>query len=214
LWEAKSAIGENLVTDYDPPPVQKWRGEIGDVVLKCQIDLDVEEENRNDLKNVLVRPDVNPRKNEALRKAHEAKLKKVRLEASTNSEKYKQLNVALKELNEEPIAESENVTPNNNNEAIRRNKKRKVLKTFREYTNPKDTEGKFKGWSHRAAMDMRVAIRNLSVVDDKVLLFRRVYRHIYMEGKGGAKKQKIVQEEECIDNYEEEMWGLTAVTPV
>jgi hypothetical protein len=213
LWEAKSAIGENLVTDYDPPPVRKWRGEIGDVVLKCQIDLDVEEENRNDLKNVLVRPDVNPRKNEALRKAHEAKLKKVRLEAS-NSEKYKQLNVALKELNEEPIAESENVTPNNNNEAIRRNKKRKVLKTFREYTNPKDTEGKFKGWSHRAAMDMRVAIRNLSVVDDKVLLFRRVYRHIYMEGKGGAKKQKIVQEEECIDNYEEEMWGLTAVTPV
>jgi hypothetical protein len=62
---------------------------------------------------------------------------------------------------------------------------------------------------------MRDAIQILKIVDKKDLLFRRVYRHIYMEEKGGAKKQKRVQEQECPENYEEDMWGLTAeVTPV
>ena len=63
---------------------------------------------------------------------------------------------------------------------------------------------------------MRDAIQILKIVDKKDLLFRRLYRHIYMEEKGGAKKQKrIQQEQECPDNYEEDMWDLTVeVTPV
>ena len=45
-----------------------------------------------------------------------------------------------------------------------RTKKRKRLKTFREYTNPKDAEGKFKGWSVRAANDMRDSIAILGIL--------------------------------------------------
>jgi hypothetical protein len=213
LWEAKSALGANLVTDYDTPEIRRDVGEISDVFLKCQIDLDhVPEENDSNWNNcVLVKPNVNPRKYEALRKATNARLKQVRLKAS-GSDKYKQLNDAL--IEEQACEVSEN-TPPVLLDQTRCKKKRKVLKTFREYTNPKDSEGKFKGWSTRAATHMRDAIQILKIVDKKDLLFRRIYRHIYMEEKGGAKKQKRVQEQECPDNYEEDMWGLTAeVTPV
>jgi hypothetical protein len=161
---------------------------------------------------VLVKPDANPRKYESLRKANNALLKNIRLRAA-ESDKYRQLENALSET--ACAQESENTPPVLLVDQDRCKKKRKVLKAFREYTNPKDTEGKFKGWSTRAANDMRDAILKLKRVDNKDLLFRRVYRHIYKEEKGGAKKKKRVQEQECPDNYEEDMWGLAAeVTPV
>jgi len=210
LWEAKSALGANLVTDYDIPEKRKNVGEISDVVLKCQINMDhVPEENDDDWSNqVLVKPATNPRKYESLRKANNALLKNIRLNAA-ESHKYRQLENALSE--ETAYAqEAENTPPGLLVDQDRCKKKRKVLKGFREYTNPNDTEGKFKGWSGRAANDMRDAILILKVVDRKDLLFRRVYRHIYKEEKGGAKKKKKVQQQECPDNYEEDMWGLTA----
>ena len=96
-----------------------------------------------------------------------------------------------------------------------RNKKRKRLKTFREYTNPKDAEGKFKGWSICAATnDMRNSIAILGVVGRHDRLFRRVYRHIYRENKGNGWRKKIATKEEAPENYEVEMWGLTAKTTV
>jgi len=88
-----------------------------------------------------------------------------------------------------------------------------VLKGFREYTTAKGMEGKFKGWSSRAANDMKEAIMALKKVEKKDLLFRQVYREIYKEAKG-AKKQKRVQEQEAPDNYEEDMWDLTASAQV
>lgn len=209
LWEAKMALGDTLVTDYDTTQVRKFASEISDIVLKCQINLDVENELEDpDLMNhVLVKYAVSPRKYDSLRKGNETALNKVRLVAK-DSDRWKQLKSALSNQDD-----AENAAPDCLDQE-KRNKKRKVLKGFREYTTAKDTEGKFKGWSGRASTDMKEAIMALKTVEKKDLLFRRVYREIYSEAKGGAKKQKRVQEQETPDNYEEDMWDLTATAQV
>jgi hypothetical protein len=96
-----------------------------------------------------------------------------------------------------------------------RSKKRKVLKTFREYTNPKDEEGKFKGWSTRAANDMKELIMALNTVTPKQKLFWKFYRSFYIQrSKGGGKNKKTVEEESGPSNYEVDVWGLPPITPV
>jgi len=211
LWEAKLALGDTFVTDYDTPEAQKYHFEFSDIVLKCQINLDVEDDIENDadlMNRVLVKHEVNPRKYDSIKKRQETLLKKVRLQAS-NNEKYRQLKNAMDEKDN-----AENTAPALRDDEAQRHKKRKVLKGFREYTTAKGTEGKFKGWSSRAANDMKEAIMALKKVEKKDLLFRQVYREIYKEAKGGAKKQKRVQEQEAPDNYEEDMWDLTASAQV
>ena len=204
LWEAKTSLGDRLITDYDTANDRMYHGEIGDIVLKCQIDLDVEED-EVDWDKILVKQDVNPQKYDSLHKAADTKLKKLRQLASTG-EKYKKFKMALDE--EGSGAEEENAMFES------RNKKRKVLKAFREYTNPKDEEGKFKGWSTRAANDMKAHMRRLAIVTPKDKLFRRVYRRIYQESKIHTGKKKKATEEEVPENYEVEMWGLTENTIV
>ena len=157
-----------------------------------------------DWNKILVRSSVNHRKYESLCKATNTRLKQVRQLAS-NSDRYKEFKSALNEGSEE---ESTDV------DLESRTKKRKRLKTFCEYTNPKDAEGKFKGWSIRAANDMRNSIAILGVVGRHDRLFRRVYRHIYRENKGNGGRKKIATEEEAPENYEVEMWGLTAKSTV
>jgi hypothetical protein len=204
LWEAKMKLGNLLITDYDTTTEDgvESAGEIADVVLKCQIDMDVQADEQ-DWNKILVKP-TNHRKYESLRKATNARLKTLR-QLARNSDKYKEFKSALDEGNEE---ESTDV------DLESRTKKRKRLKAFREYTNPKDAEGKFKGWSNRAATDMRDSIQILGIVNAKDKLFRRVYRHIYRENKGNAGKKKIATEEAPPENYEVEMWALTAKTTV
>jgi hypothetical protein len=205
LWEAKMKLGNLLITDYDTTTEDgvESAGEIADVVLKCQIDMDVQADEQ-DWNKILVKPTVNHRKYESLRKATNARLKTLR-HSARNSDKYKEFKSALDEGSEE---ESTDV------DLESRTKKRKRLKAFREYTNPKDAEGKFKGWSMRAASDMRDSIQLLGIVNAKDKLFRRVYRHIYRENKGNAGKKKIATEEAPPENYEVEMWALTAKTTV
>ena len=195
---------ESLITDYETTEEGgESAGEMADVVLKCQIDMDAKEDEQ-DWNKILVKSSVNHRKYESLRTATNAKLKRLRQVAS-NSDKYKEFKIALDEGSEE---ESTDV------DVESRTKKRKRLKTFREYTNPKDAEGKLKGWSVRAANDMRDSIAILGVVDAKDRLFRRVYRRIYRENKGNSGRKRIVTEEAAPENYEVVMWGLTAKTTV
>jgi hypothetical protein len=204
LWEAKTKLGNLLITDYDTAEDTSGEsaGEImADVVLKCQIDLDVQEDEQ-DWNKILVKSSVNHQKYELLRKAANARLKQVRQLAS-NSDRYKEFKIALNEGSEEEPTDVDLES---------RTKKRKRLKTFREYTNPNDAEGKFKGWSICAANDMRNSIAILGVVSCHYRLLRRVYCHIYRENKGNAGRKKIATEEEAPENYEVEMWGLTAKT--
>ena len=174
-----------MITDYDAAEDTSGEsaGEMADVVLKCQIDLDVQEDEQ-DWNKILVKSSVNHRKYESLRKAANARLKQVQQLAS-HSDRYKEFKSALNEGSEE---ESTDI------DLESRTKKRKRLKTFREYTNPKDAEGKFKGWSICAATnDMRNSIAILGVVGRHDRLFRRVYRHIYRENKGNVEERKLQQ---------------------
>ena len=114
-----------MVTDYDSPEIRSDVGEISNVFLKCQIDLDhvPEEIDSNWNNRVLVKPNVNPRRYEALRQANNARLKQVCLKAS-GSDKYKQLNDAL--IEEQACKVSGN-TPPVLLDQTRCKKKRKVL---------------------------------------------------------------------------------------
>jgi hypothetical protein len=189
LWEAKLALGDRLITNYDTPKEWELVGEMSeDVVLKCHIDLGVQED-KHDWDKILVKVDGgNPRKYDLLRKANDTKPKQLRLLAS-NSAKYKKFKEALNEGCDQSSSSSMDEAATTES----RSKKRKVLKEFCEYTNPKDEEGKFNGWSTRAAIDMRDSIRALTNVGPKERLFRRVYCHIYQDNKGSARKKKRVQ---------------------
>jgi predicted RNA-binding protein len=112
-----------------------YHSEIGEVVPKCQIDMDVEED-EVDWDKILVKQEVNPQKHESLCKATDSKLKKLRQlpSASEKYKKYKQM--ALDE--EGSGAEEENAIIE-----IIRNKKRKVLKAFRSSNGVGSTRRKF-----------------------------------------------------------------------
>ena len=60
LWDAKLALRDTSVTDHDAPEVQKYTSEMSDIVLKCKINLNVEDESEDaDLMNhVLVKYEV------------------------------------------------------------------------------------------------------------------------------------------------------------
>lgn len=100
LWEAKTKLGNLLITDYETTEDGgESAGEMADVVLKCQIDMDAKEDEQ-DWNKILVKSSVNHRKYESLRTATNAKLKRLRQIAS-NSDKYKEFKIALDEGSEE-----------------------------------------------------------------------------------------------------------------
>jgi hypothetical protein len=128
LWEAKTSLGDRLKTDYNTAKDRMYHVKIGDIVLKCHIDMDVEED-EVDWDKILVKQEVNPQKHESLRKATDTKLKKHWQLASTGEKYKKKFKMALDEKGSG--AEEENAIIES------RNKKRIELKAFREYTNPK-----------------------------------------------------------------------------
>ena len=71
-----------------------------------------------------------------------------------------------------------------------RTKKRKILKSFQEYTNSNEDEGKFKGWSLRAGEELSRLTEKLSKVTSKEKLFRRAYRHTFKQKLVASGKKK------------------------
>jgi hypothetical protein len=94
-----------------------------------------------------------------------------------------------------------------------RSKKRKLLRTFREYTNPNENEGQFKGWSKRAATDMKELCAKLqSNPIEKKQLFWAAYRQTYQnkQDSAGKKKKKVVLEPVDL-NYVQDIWNIGGI---
>lgn len=205
LWEAKLTYRGILVTDYDSDNERKNKEDIGDAYVKLEVNLEHNEEEGDGLvigsfKNVLIHKG-DPSYQE-LHKKTELALKKVRRIAKGNV-KYKEL---VKQLDEElqEHGEEDHIFQH-------KAKRRKVLKSFREYTNPQDDEGRFKGWSHRAAIDMKELIAKMSIDGTREKLFRAGYRLTYQEKQqSGAKKKRSAQESTMV-NYENDIWGLETI---
>ena len=86
-------------------------------------------------------------------------------------------------------------------------KKRKLLRTFREYTNPNDNGGKFKGWSIRAAKDMADLCTQLNMDTNKEKLLRAAYRMTFHKRNKPQSKKKNVDAVIDVD-YATEIWGI------
>ena len=202
LWEAKLNYKDILVTDYDSDNERKNKENIGDAYVKLEVNLEPNEGGTDDVttsdfKDVLVR-EGDPTYVELHRKT-QMELKKVRGIARGNA-KYKDL---LKQLEEELQERGED-----DHVFQHKAKRRKVLKSFREYTNPQDDEGRFKGWSHRAAVDMKELIAKVSVDGPREKKFRAGYRLTYREKQQSSAKKKRPAQESTMVNYENDIWGL------
>ena len=84
-------------------------------------------------------------------------------------------------------------------------KRRKTMKSLREYTVHQNEEGKFKGWSSRAAGDMPTLCRKVREGKEDYEQFRKAYHEIYSSRNQG--KQKAFPEP-IIDVDYSELWDL------
>jgi hypothetical protein len=219
LWEAKLHFKEKLKTDYNSPKEIKDMAEISQAFMQCEINLEaVEIEDEQEWKYILVPEQEGA--HEFYEKATIEAHTKVR-QASRKNPKYKAFKKALDEKEKEEETEGAG-EENQENEASTaaageaRNKRRKTLKALREYTNPKEDEGRFKGWSSRAADDMTSHVVALSQSTRERDVFNKMYRHVYRKRQGlaasGRKRKEI---EELINpNYAVDQWGLQGYSAV
>lgn len=214
LWEAKLKQKELLVTDYDNDEDRSGKLNIGDAFLKMEINVELQDEDdleTSSFENLLV--EEGDPLYQGLHKKTEAALKKVRRLAKKN-DKYKEIK---KQLDQGVGEELQRITQDDEREegsgkeqeamVEHRVKRRRMLKSFREYTNPKDNEGRFKGWSTRAADDMAELINKVRNEGTKEKRFRAAYRLTYHKKQSSSKKKKVLQETTNV-NYETDIWGL------
>ena len=185
-----------------------------------------------DYENILV-PESTGALYRDLREKTESALKKARRAARSN-ERYKELKKILEQEEWRKAATAARTTedvlpaddrgrsrpPVDNDERViqeqeQRTKKRKILKSFREYTNPHDDEGRFKGWSRRASEEMAVLHATLTeeIHTTRAKLFRAAYRMNFRANRKGGKKKQVVQES-APANYQSNIWGLDDIPEV
>jgi hypothetical protein len=89
----------------------------------------------------------------------------------------------------------------------RMKKRRKLLKTFREYTVRQTTEGKFKGWSKRASDEMTAISKKLAKEGQsgRSKMFNAAYRQVY--GTRSNEKRKADEIDDEPVDYSE-LWDL------
>jgi hypothetical protein len=176
-----------------------------------------------DYENILV-PESTGALYRDLRKKTEAALKKARRAARTNG-KYKDVKKSI-EKEEATMATNDVVPPAgdgsppvvDDEEQVlqeQRAKKRKILKSFREYTNPQEDEGRFKGWSRRASEEMESLQMTLNeeMGTTRARLFRAAFRMNFRESQRSGKKKRVVQES-APPNYQSNIWGLGDIPQV
>jgi hypothetical protein len=213
LWEAKLEYKSGLKTDYDIARDRCHAVEISEGILQCQINLNVDEEDEDNWSKILVKKDDDPVIYSSVKKASDALLKQVRQSARTN-EKYKMFGSGVEAVDDDVNS------PTQNSEApaeihAKRTKKRKVLQGFREYTNPKDDEGKFKGWSTRAKIDMNELMEALNQpISDQEKIFRKLYRFTYKKKQGAGVRKRAIQPDASGPNDDVQIWGLEGIPEV
>ena len=145
---------------------------------------------------------------EELQKLNDDLITKTRQEAKNNKtykEVQKELDRMHTEANNEQDLEWEEVCRDGGNRE-RQRKKRKRLNPFREYTTPQGEEGKFKGWSTRAANDMAALCKKLKEQSASCQNFRRAYREI--QALRNENKPKIEKKVAMVEVDYAELWDV------
>jgi hypothetical protein len=195
LLAAKERLKGNLVTDYNKASQLREKVNINLSLVKREFDLKIARDDDEGVHKVVYKEgeDIyDDLKNETA-----DNLAAVRQEVR-QSQKYRDVIDAL-----------EQATGSYEDGRERKAKKRKVIKTFRQYTTPQQGESRFKGWSPRAAADMLAVKDKLIAMEGPMKLFSRGYRTVYRErseplttGRQQDKTNKVP--EETLKN----LWGV------
>lgn len=222
LLDIKKKAGRTLVTDYDDPALIRTRKDLGQEMIKVEInahdivadedecDSDSDSSNTRSSpagrreKLALLIPETSPRYT-SLRMRTEAHLALVRSRARDNP-KYKELLKALEEYEKEREVEDENTEMNVSEQ---RTKRRKLLRQFRLYTNGKDEQERFKGWSKRAKGDLKDLTAKVKRLKDSNTMqrFRQAYRLTFSDKVQSAKKLKQPEDLGPPIDHNIDIWG-------
>ena len=219
LWEAKTEFDGLLVTEYDSPTGERASKfeDFGFTLVGRRINLDanVDEE---DIDKILVpstkfkdgveHGDENPLFDTLLRNNCEM-LKTIWGKAAENT-KYMDLK-QTSQIGASPSTDQESSPEQTVNMGT---KKRKRLRSLREYTCGNDEDSKFKGWSYRASEDMGAYIATLDSTPAKYKVFRRAYRVTYLKRLSESGKKKKPNEQPVPVNYSTNVWGLGDIPDV
>lgn len=231
LLDIKKKSGSTLVTDYDDVAVVNTRNDIGEAFLKMEVDLvgnpssdnndddndedfddpleeeeeeqqvDCPQEEEEGAATLLVPP--TSRRYRRLRRQTAARMEAVRIRARQNP-KYKDL---LKTLAEYHTLQTSGTLTNANDQ---RTNRRKMLRQFRVYTNGRDDQERFKGWSQRAKGDLKDLTKHCRdlVHLPQTKRFREAYRQTFADKRQSAKKPvKTPSTHEPIE-HEDDIWGI------
>ena len=179
LLEAKDKL-PSLMTDYDVKNLKKEEiahfQDINEAYVHVEIDLHADGmyEDNFDPKKIIVR------NGDALfkemKKSSKKELDDVRKEVK-NSDMYRRI---VEIINDKDVGEGEE----------RKAKRRKVIHSFRQYTAQQENEGRFKGWSKRAAEDMLQIKKDLMKDEKETNLFSLAYRMILKDRQDQKDKEQ------------------------
>ena len=207
LLEAKEGL-DNLVTDYDPPTKRAGMKSAQDLYLK-KVHLNI---CGGDDKDLLV-AEGSIKFNEQKKKDDE--LVKQNRKKVAGNETYKELRKAVTEMRGDDNGAPDDTDDYSYKEGKKREnqrKRRKILKPFREYTVRQGKEGKFKGWSRRAASDLATMSKKLKEGNEDMPRFRAAYRELYCLRHQQQKTQECEQDKEDVDYNH--VWDLGEILPV
>lgn len=177
LLDAKEKLKNLLVTDYDPDSKRAGMRTASEVYLKrLQININGGDDDDLDIAEGHVKYD-------DLKKELEEMVKKTRRLAKGNAT-YREVKKALEAMQQGiPSEVAQDKSTDDMYEEDRKReqqrKKQKILKPLREYTVRKGEEGRFKGWSKRAAGDMAALCNKIKDEREDCARFRAAYREIY-----------------------------------
>ena len=230
LSEAKLRLKDQLVTEYDTK--KEKQGKVEDAGLyflrQCHLNLDVDMEHFSgntpaipEIDKIVVKP--NGRYPDIYKEVsldHMLQMKRVAGLVLKNT-KYKEMKKGLQEMTnikkrqhveaEQDSSDDEEEEPQGEGASPQRRTRRKLLKSFREYTTSNDKEGRFKGWSVRAGKDMAEYIEKWTAPEflARRQLFWMAYRESYKRKQDAlGKKKKPSGAQVNPPNYQTKVWGF------
>lgn len=211
LFEAKIHWKDKLKTEYDPENQRSGCEELSKTCALNGAQIDLNDDGEGTPEEVLL-IDRDSERFKLLKTQEEKKLKQVRKNARSNAT-YKSIASKVKdmlkqELNGQNEDGSSRPSGYSESEQERRKKRRKLLNTFKEYTVRQGNEGKFKGWSKRAAMDMTDLVKAIKSEKEMYRQFNRAYREVYYKRfKHKIDNNASIQEDEFQPDYDA-LWEL------
>lgn len=239
LLEAKEQLQGKLVTDYDTDTQRKGFRNVVEGFLQLDFKLpedtttDPTDESGTEITTAAIESCIVKKDDslyEGIKKRTETALKSARRTAKNNA-KYKEINKRLIELQNEAeefaaagAAAGQDGGEDADDDAgvlsaieeerkangERQRKRRKLLKSFREYTVRKSDEGKFKGWSKRAAEEMTGICKKLKLEGEgkRAKMFSASYRVVNRQ-RNVERRRDDAEENEPVDYSE--LWDLDEV---